>query len=230
MFHLIDSFDKWLLPMLMGGNNMFVDEMALLLTNGLTWIPLYVVLVALIVKNNEKASQMLLALGMAGLAVLLSGGLSDLVVKPLVARPRPVADAALAQLITAVKGYVPTGYSFFSAHSANTFSIAVLLSLIVRQWNFTTTMITWAVINAWTRLYLGAHYPSDVFVGAVWGALVGYLVFRLYKYIYDRISTRLHFISSEYTRTGYGLTDITLVVNVFLLTIIVVVILSCALA
>lgn len=230
MFQTIDSIDKWLLPMLMGGNDMFSDEFALLLTNGLTWIPLYIGLVLLVVKNNEKASQTLLVFAMIALALLFTGGLTDIVVKPLVGRLRPVADPSMASVISAINGYVPSGYSFFSAHAANTFAVAVFMTLLVRKWNFTLVMLFWAVVNAWTRLYLGAHYPSDVLVGAVWGTLVALLVYRLYRWLYFKISTRLHYISNEYTRTGYGLGDIEVVNFIFLMTLIVVVILSCILA
>jgi undecaprenyl-diphosphatase len=41
-------------------------------------------------------------------------------------------------------------------------------------------MVAWSLINCWTRLYLGVHYPGDITVGLLWGALVGYGVYRLY--------------------------------------------------
>lgn len=227
MLQAIENIDQWLLPLFNGGNSMFVDQLAILLTNGLTWVPFYIALLVLVVKNNEKALQVLLIIGMVLTALLFTGGLNDLIVKPLAARPRPFADPSMHGLITTVNGYKPSGYSFFSSHAANTFALAVFLSMVVRNKVFTAFMLLWAALNGWTRLYLGVHFPSDVVVGTLWGAVVGCLVSRLYKYLYFKISPRLHYISTQYTKTGYDLNDIDFALNVLVLTITVVVIMAC---
>lgn len=49
----IENIDRFFLYVFNGSDSMFVDELALLLTNGFTWIPLYVALIVLVVKNNE---------------------------------------------------------------------------------------------------------------------------------------------------------------------------------
>ena len=83
------------------------------------------------------------------------------------------------------------------------------------------------MVNCWTRLYLGAHYMSDIVVGIVWGTISAIIAFFIYKKLYFKISPRLHFISSEYTRSGYSLSDIDMVLNVLVLTIVTATILSC---
>jgi len=45
---------------------------------------------------------------------------------------------------------------------------------------FVCFMVAWSLVNCWTRIYLGVHYPGDITVGLLWGALVGYGVYRLY--------------------------------------------------
>ena len=77
-------------------------------------------------------------------------------------------------------GYRGGNYGFFSAHASNTFSIALFFSLLMRRKLFVFFMITWSLVNCWTRIYLGVHYPGDIAVGLLWGALVGYFVYRLY--------------------------------------------------
>ena len=62
MPQIIENIDEFFISILNGSNSMFIDELALLLTNGLTWIPLYIALIVLVVKNNEKLSQMMLLL------------------------------------------------------------------------------------------------------------------------------------------------------------------------
>lgn len=223
----IQNIDNFFIPIFNGNNSMFIDEFALILTNGFTWVPLYVALIILVIKNNEKISQMMLLIGMILLALVLSDGMVDYIIKPLVARPRPVNDPAMTSFVTVVNGYHPSGFSFFSAHAANTCAVAVFLALIVRNGIFSLFMAAWAMVNCWTRLYLGAHYMSDIVVGIVWGTISAIIAFFIYKKLYFKISPRLHFISSEYTRSGYSLSDIDMVLNVLVLTIVTATILSC---
>lgn len=223
----IENIDEFFITVFNGSNSMFIDNAAILLTNGLTWIPLYLALVVLVIKNNEKISQVLLLLGSVFIVLVLSDGMCDYIIKPLVARPRPVCDPSLKGLVNVVNGYIPSGYSFFSAHAANTFAIAVFLSIVVRNKTFTAFMTFWALLNCWTRLYLGVHFMSDIVVGTLWGIISAVVAFLIYKKLYFKISPRLHYISSQYTRSGYCLSDIDMVLNILILTIIAVVIIAC---
>lgn len=225
----IEYIDKFFISVFNGSNSMFLDELALLLTNGLTWVPLYVALIVLVIKNNEKFSQVMLLLGMVAFALVLSDGMCDFIVKPLMARPRPVNDPMMSGIVTVVNDYHPSGFSFFSAHAANTMALALLLSLIVRNGIFSLFMGAWTLTNCWTRLYLGAHYMSDIVVGILWGIISAIIAFLLYKKLYFKVSPRLHYISSQYTRSGYSLTDIDMVLNVLVITVLGVVILACLL-
>lgn len=197
---------------------MFVDSLALTLTNGFTWIPLYLAFFYLVIKNNEKWGQIFLIIGASALCLLLADGLSEGIMKPYVARLRPSFDPSLFDSVQLVKGYTANGYSFFSAHAANTFSLALFFSLLVRNRVFSTFLILWSLVNCWTRLYLGVHFPIDILVGLVWGAVVGLLVYILFMKAYVRITPKLHYISTQYTKTGYSLTDIDIVLNILVLT------------
>lgn len=211
--------DKNLLLAFNGSGSVFVDGLVPVLTSGYTWIPFYVILFYLVVKNNERWSYILLIVSCVGLCLLFSGGLSDLLIKDRVARLRPICEPSLSGLVKVVKGYRAEGYGFFSSHASNTMSFAVFLFLLVRSKVLGISMILWSLANGWTRLYLGVHYPSDVVVGFVWGALVGAVVYLMFLFIYRKISPKLHYVSSRYTRTGYSLTDIDVVLNVLMLTL-----------
>ena len=93
------------------------------------------------------------------------------------------------------------------------------MSLMVRSGRFALFMICWSLVNAWTRLYLGLHYPSDIAVGLVWGMCTGALAYYFYYRIYRKISSPLHYISSKYTVTGYSLDDLDVVYLVMSLTV-----------
>lgn len=214
------EIDRQLLLAFNGSGSLFVDSLVLVLTNAYTWIAFYLALTYLVIKNNGKWNQIMLIVLASGLCILLSSLGAETVVKPYVARLRPSLDPSICNMLHLAKGYTATGYSFFSAHAANTFSIAVFFSLLVRSRVFTIFMMSWSLLNAWTRLYLGVHYPSDVIVGLAYGAFVGMMFYLIFLKLYMIVTDRLHFISSQYTRTGYGFSDIDIVHNVLLLTIV----------
>lgn len=209
------------MPLLSGEHSLFFDELALFLTSGLTWIPLYITLFFVTVKNNETMTQILFVVLAAGACVLFADGMADGIIKPMVMRPRPLNDPDIRPLLDIVPGVADKNYSFFSAHAANTMSICVFFSLLMRNWRLTTALVVWSLANCWTRMYLGMHYPFDIIVGLLWGAVVGTGVYFGYRYFYFKVTDKLHFISSQYTRTGYALADMNLIANIFLLTVLV---------
>ncbi|MCD8203393.1 MAG: phosphatase PAP2 family protein [Prevotella sp.] len=224
MFTTLTEVDRYILAFINGSDSLFLDNLAVVLTSGLTWIPLYLSLLYVVIKNNETMRQIMLVVGCALLCIVLSDGMADFVVKPLVARLRPTYDPIVKYSIDIVNGIRGTQYSFFSAHASNTFCIAMFFSLLIRNRKFVIAMVLWSLVNCWTRLYLGVHYPSDILVGLVWGAIVGLVVYLLYFKVYRRISSDLNYISSKYTSTGYSHEDIDIVLVVMALTLLYVII------
>ena len=177
----IIQFDKQLLLMVNGSDSVFLDYVVMTLTNARTWIPLYLGLFYVVVMTHKPNwREILLVLAASGLCVLLAGTIDDEIVKPLVARWRPTHDPEIGMLVDVVDGYRGGNYGFFSAHASNTFSIALFFSLLMRHRLFVCFMVCWSLVNCWTRMYLGVHYPGDITVGLLWGAIVGYSVYRLY--------------------------------------------------
>jgi undecaprenyl-diphosphatase len=172
--------DKELLLWLNGSDSLFMDSLIMTLTNAKTWIPLYLSLFYVVLKSNATVKDILLVLAAAGACVLLAGTIDDTIVKPLVARWRPGHDPEIGMLVDTVDGYRGGKYGFFSAHASNTFSIAVFFSLLMRQRLFTVFMVSYSLINCYTRMYLGVHYPGDITVGLLWGGLVGWCVYKGY--------------------------------------------------
>jgi undecaprenyl-diphosphatase len=103
-----------------------------------------------------------------GLALLLSAGVSlglALILQYFILRPRPEAVRHLME--------TPNFPSYPSGHAALVFSAAVILSLTYKRWRWRVGVFIVAMLVAYSRLYLGHHYPSDVIAGAVLGASVG---------------------------------------------------------
>lgn len=215
---LID-IDLNILEFFNGSNSLFIDNLAVILTSGLTWIPLYLSLLYVVIKNNETMKQIMLVVGCVILCIILSDGVADFIVKPMVERLRPSHDPSIKFSVHLVDGIRGNLYSFFSAHASNTFCIAVFFSLLVRNRVFIISMVLWSLINCWTRMYLGLHYPSDIMVGFLWGGVSGAFAYYIYIKSYLHIYKKFNFISSRYTSTGYNQMDTDIVLFVLVITL-----------
>jgi undecaprenyl-diphosphatase len=144
------------------------------------WVPLYMaILIFLGVKNKKKFYVILFFII---LGVILSDKGSVHLFKNVFQRLRPCHEPALSGLVHIVKGKCGGMYGFLSSHAANCFYAATISSLLIRKKWFSISMICWAAIISYSRIYLGVHYPGDVICGAVFGALIGWSIFKLYEF------------------------------------------------
>jgi undecaprenyl-diphosphatase len=224
---IIIGFDKDLLLTLNGSSSLFLDGLVKTLTTAATWIPLYLALFYLVLKNNDTVQKISLIVACAGLCVFFAGSLDDMIVKPLVARWRPTHDPQIGILVDVVNGYRGGDYGFFSAHASNTFSIAIFFALLVRSRLLTTALVLWSLVNCWTRLYLGVHYPGDILMGLLWGSFVGTMVWMLHQRVVRRWSSARRYVSEQYTLSGYLNADVDVVVCVLVLTLIYAILRAC---
>ncbi len=156
----------------------FFDAVAPLWRDKFFWIPLYVFTAAFLLINFERKG--FLALLFICATVGLTDTVASKIIKPLVHRARPCRHAAERNYKQIVEcGH---GYSFPSAHAANHFAMAFIVSFIFRKrkniWKY--LLFLWAASIALAQVYVGVHYPLDIFCGAVLGCLLAYAMSRFY--------------------------------------------------
>ena len=98
-------------------------------------------------------------------------------------RLRPCYNDSLQDYVRLVKETCGGKYGFFSAHASNSFSLAVFFGLIYRNKYKFIIYITlfYASLISYSRVYLGVHFPLDIFFGSIYGIIIGLVVFKIYK-------------------------------------------------
>ena len=164
-----------------GSDSAFLDRFMWIFTGKAIWLPLaFLILLVLIYKKNWRES--LLILLAIVFVVTLCDQFASHVCKPVFTRFRPTHHPDFMDQVKTVFGYRGGLYGFISSHAANAFGFATLMALIMRDKLFGWTIFFWAVLTAYTRVYLGVHFISDIVPGAISGVFFGYLVYRLYSF------------------------------------------------
>jgi undecaprenyl-diphosphatase len=171
----IKQIDQSLLLFLNSFHNAFWDKAVTIFTSIEIWIPFYLLIVYMIVKTYKRNSIYILIL--IGLSIAVSDQFANLI-KNLVERLRPTQDPVLGSIVHNV--YNRGGaFGFFSAHAANTFTLAIISAKLFKNQIYTILIFTWAVLVSYTRIYIGLHYPGDLLAGWIWGFLAGLAFYQL---------------------------------------------------
>lgn len=229
MIEVLEDLDRQLLLAVNGSDSLYLDRVVVTLTHAATWIPLYLALFYMVLKNNDNFRRLLLVLGGVAMCYLLAGAVDDGIVKPMVARWRPTHDPQIGMLVDIVDGYRGGRYGFFSAHASNTMCIATFFCWLARSRRLSVTLVTWSLINCWTRMYLGVHFPGDILVGVLWGFSVGTGVYFLYRRLTRGMYMPRNMNPSQYTTTCYRRQDCNWPVAIFVFTLTFVFIKACIL-
>ncbi len=185
---MLTSIDQQLFLYLNSLNSPFWDKVMTIISYPPTWIPLYAAI--LYYFTRQLGRKMIMLVVIIALMITASDQVS-VAFKNGIKRLRPCHEKSLEGKVHTVNGNCGGLYSFVSSHACNSFAVALLsLCLVRRRW-YTWSIILWALLVGYSRIYLGVHYPGDVFFGSVMGAIIGwaaYLIYRLTDKLYLRKS------------------------------------------
>jgi undecaprenyl-diphosphatase len=159
-----------------------LDQVMFWGTQTRVWLPLFLLLLYLSVRTYRLKALLLI------LTLILTITIADQsanLAKSSVQRLRPTHDPHLSEKVHVVNDYRGGQYGFYSSHAANTMAIAIFLILLLKnryRW-IAAVMIPWALFMAYTRLYLGVHYPGDLLAGMVAGGVTGWLGAQLFGFL-----------------------------------------------
>ena len=181
MFETLQALDQRLLLALNHAHTPALDAVMVFVSNRTVWFPAYALLTGWLIWHFRRRAVLLLPLLIA--AVALADSITSRLFKPFFGRLRPCHAPELAGLL-----HLPDGcggqFGFLSSHTANSVALAVFLALVLPGSRFRGLKIgvaLWAMLLSYSRIYLGAHYPSDVLGGALVGALLAWGAAQLFR-------------------------------------------------
>ena len=187
MIEQLLQYDQELFLFLNNLGNSTWDPFWMAYTTKFNWIPFYAILLYLLYKQSDLKS-LLLTLLIVAVLVVFTDQVTNLF-KHGIQRMRPCQVDEILSNMRLVKSGCGGRYGFFSGHASNSMGLAIFVGLMLR-FRFPYLiyiLILWAFLMAYSRVYVGVHYPLDILTGMIFGGLAGYGLYKLNLYLNKRL-------------------------------------------
>ena len=175
---LLDIEREWFFA-INGSHTSLIDHIMMAFTSLWAWFPLVLVVLFFIIQRYKDWALMLVCTVLTPVMTLL---LTEILIKPIFTRFRPTSHPMFMDDVRILNDYIADGaYGFISGHSASAFAFVVMSAFVIKKKWYSFTIFLWAMIMVYSRVYLAAHFITDVIPGMLVGIIVGWL---LYKFIY----------------------------------------------
>ncbi|WP_297333781.1 phosphatase PAP2 family protein [Flavobacterium sp.] len=159
------------------------DSFWLFITKQFNWIPVFAIILYLAFKRLGWKHAVLVIV-LVALLITVTDQTTNLI-KNTFQRLRPGNDPLLTDIMRAVQKR--KSFSFISGHASNSMAVAYFLYRILKPYlKYMGFIFLWPLIFAYSRIYLGLHYPGDILMGYLYGILMASLMLLLYRYLRDK--------------------------------------------
>ncbi len=179
MIDQLENWDKALFRFLNGSHNNFFDALMPWVSNKYIWIPLYALLLYFLIRKSG-IKPLYIIVGITAL-IFISDQVASGILKPWIGRLRPCYDPELEGQVHLLKG-CGGRFGFASSHASNSFAVAVFCWWLLRDnLKHVWLLLPWAALVAYSRIYLGVHFPGDIIVGALIGIVSAFLIIFAFR-------------------------------------------------
>ncbi len=200
------DLDSHILQSLNGENSTFIDGCIDAYVTPYVWLPLALVLLYILIKNNTIVNFFTIILLIAGMSAL-TYLLTAFALQPLSNYLRSLHDESTLYLLDILNSY-RSGNGSLLTYSAAVTSLALFLVLLVRHKAMSISLFLWAGISCFAGVYMAVYYPWDIVAGIVLGILCSTIAYRIFCYSLKKQRIRRDWVSARYTRSGYEVSDI----------------------
>jgi undecaprenyl-diphosphatase len=158
-------------------------------TTKFNWIPFYAVLLYLIFKNLNKKT-FILSLFVITLMIVFTDQVTNLF-KDGFERLRPCYDEETRDLMRLVKSTCGGKFSYFSGHASNSMAVAVFAGLVLknRYKYLVFLLLLWSALMAYSRIYIGVHFPLDAISGMLFGGFSGFIFYKILIFLQTKFTS-----------------------------------------
>ena len=181
LLSILKAMDTMVFLTVNSHHNAYFDSVMWLVSGKLIWVPMYVSLFFVLLKNYSYKVVFAILLAI-GVVILFTDSFTAQIIRPWVCRLRPSnLDNPMSSMVHIVDGYRGGAYGFPSNHASNTWGLAFFITFLFRRYKLTFFFFLWALLVCYSRMYLGVHYFGDLLIGgllALAGASTVFYVFR----------------------------------------------------